>query len=232
MFAYGSYLERGTSIGRTSFAIAIIDTLVALMAGMAIFPIVFAHGLEPGAGPGLVFVTLPIAFGKMPAGQIIGLLFFVMLVVAAWTSSISMLEAIVEDDETLTATVAKVGGDRLRILVAEDNHVNQKVIFALLKPLNCQVDVVANGLEAVQQVQYSHYDVVLMDIQMPEMDGPTATQRIRAQGGFYERLPIIALTAHAMQGDEEKARAAGCDDYLTKPIDEDQLFAMLEKYLN
>ena len=82
--------------GPYSFAIAIIDTLVALMAGMAIFPIVFAYGLEPGAGPGLVFVTLPIAFGKMPAGQIVGALFFVMLVVAAWTSSISMLEAIVE----------------------------------------------------------------------------------------------------------------------------------------
>ncbi len=96
VFAYGSYLDGGTSIARTSFAIAIIDTLVALMAGLAIFPIVFAHGLEPGAGPGLVFVTLPIAFGKMPAGQIIGALFFAMLVVAAWTSSISMLEAIVE----------------------------------------------------------------------------------------------------------------------------------------
>ena len=96
VFAYGSYLDGGTSIARTSFAIAIIDTLVALMAGLAIFPIVFAHGLEPGAGPSLVFVTLPIAFGKMPAGQIIGALFFAMLVVAAWTSSISMLEAIVE----------------------------------------------------------------------------------------------------------------------------------------
>ncbi len=96
VFAYGSYLESGTSIAQTSFAIAIIDTLVALMAGLAIFPIVFANGLEAGAGPGLVFVTLPIAFGQMPAGQIIGCLFFIMLVVAAWTSSISMLEAIVE----------------------------------------------------------------------------------------------------------------------------------------
>ncbi len=96
MFAYGSYLESSTSIAQTSFAIAIIDTLVALMAGLAIFPIVFANGLDAAAGPGLVFVTLPIAFGQMPAGQIIGCLFFVMLVVAAWTSSISMLEAIVE----------------------------------------------------------------------------------------------------------------------------------------
>ena len=96
VFAYGSYLDSNSSIATTSFAIAIVDTLVALMAGMAIFPIVFANGMEPGAGPGLVFVTLPIAFGKMPAGQVIGSLFFLMLIVAAWTSSISMLEAIVE----------------------------------------------------------------------------------------------------------------------------------------
>jgi NSS family neurotransmitter:Na+ symporter len=96
VFAYGSYLEASTSIAKTSLAIAIIDTLVALMAGLAIFPIVFANALEPSSGPGLVFVTLPIAFGKMPAGEIFGTVFFVMLVVAAWTSSISMLEAIVE----------------------------------------------------------------------------------------------------------------------------------------
>ncbi len=96
VFAYGSYLDSKASIGVTSVAIAGIDTLVALMAGLAIFPIVFANGLEAGSGPGLVFVTLPIAFGQMPGGQIIGTLFFVMLVFAAWTSSISMLEAIVE----------------------------------------------------------------------------------------------------------------------------------------
>ncbi len=96
VFAYGSYLDAKASIVTTSFAIAGIDTLVALMAGLAIFPIVFANGMEAGAGPGLVFVTLPIAFGQMPGGQLIGTLFFVMLVFAAWTSSISMLEAIVE----------------------------------------------------------------------------------------------------------------------------------------
>ncbi len=96
VFAYGSYLDAKSSIATTSVAIAFIDTLVALMAGLAIFPIVFANGLEAGSGPGLVFVTLPIAFGQMPGGQIIGTLFFIMLVFAAWTSSISMLEAIVE----------------------------------------------------------------------------------------------------------------------------------------
>jgi NSS family neurotransmitter:Na+ symporter len=89
---YGSYLPKGASITQTSVTIALMDTVVALLAGMAIFPIVFASGLEPGAGPGLVFLTLPIAFGGMPGGVLFGTLFFVLLVFAAWTSAISLIE--------------------------------------------------------------------------------------------------------------------------------------------
>ncbi len=89
---YGSYLPHKASIASTTFYIAGADTLVALLAGMAIFPIIFANGLEPGAGPGLVFVTLPIAFGQMDGGLIIGTLFFVLLTFAAWSSSISLIE--------------------------------------------------------------------------------------------------------------------------------------------
>jgi len=96
MLAYGSYLPKGVSIGRSVFAICVADTLVALIAGLAIFPLVFAHGLEPGAGPGLVFQTLPLALGQMGGGVVFGTLFFVLLVVAAWTSSISILEPMVE----------------------------------------------------------------------------------------------------------------------------------------
>ncbi len=92
IMVYGSYLPDDASIAQTSVTIALADTLVALMAGMAIFPIVFAHGLEPGAGPGLIFQTLPIAFGNMPAGTLFGTLFFVLLVFAAWTSAISLIE--------------------------------------------------------------------------------------------------------------------------------------------
>jgi len=92
MMAYGAYLPEGTSIAKTSILVAIADTGVALLAGLAIFPIVFANGLEPGVGPGLVFVTLPIAFGQMPFGQLIGALFFVMLLIAALTSAISISE--------------------------------------------------------------------------------------------------------------------------------------------
>ncbi|MBI3188870.1 MAG: sodium-dependent transporter [Gammaproteobacteria bacterium] len=89
---YGSYLPNGVSIAKTSLVIVSADTTVALLAGMAIFPIVFAHGLEPASGAGLIFKTLPIAFGQMDAGVLIGTLFFVLLVFAAWSSSISLIE--------------------------------------------------------------------------------------------------------------------------------------------
>lgn len=92
IMAYGSYLPASVSIARSSLIIALMDTTVALLAGMAIFPIVFAHGLEPAAGPGLVFLTLPIAFGNIPGGLLFGTLFFVLLVFAAWTSAISLIE--------------------------------------------------------------------------------------------------------------------------------------------
>ncbi len=92
IMVYGSYLPERTSIARTSITIAFLDTLVALLAGMAIFPIVFVNGLEPGAGPGLIFQTLPIAFGHMPGGALFGTLFFLLLVFAAWTSAISLIE--------------------------------------------------------------------------------------------------------------------------------------------
>jgi len=92
IMVYGSYLPENTSIASASFAVAFMDTLVALMAGMIIFPIVFANGLEAGAGPGLIFKTLPLAFGSMNYGTLFGTLFFVLLVFAAWTSSISLIE--------------------------------------------------------------------------------------------------------------------------------------------
>jgi NSS family neurotransmitter:Na+ symporter len=92
IMAYGAYVPDHASITGATITIAAADTLVALLAGMAIFPIVFASGLEPGAGPGLIFQTLPIAFGNMPGGQLFGSVFFVLLVFAAWSSAISLVE--------------------------------------------------------------------------------------------------------------------------------------------
>ncbi len=93
MMAYGAYIDRDTPLPKTAATVAGADTLVALTAGLMIFPLLFAYGLEPGGGPGLVFMTLPIAFGQMPGGQILGTTFFVLLFFAALTSSIGMLEA-------------------------------------------------------------------------------------------------------------------------------------------
>ena len=89
---YGSYLPDDASIGSTSLQVALADTVVAILAGLAIFPIVFANNLEPGQGPGLIFNTLPLAFGHMPGGMFFGFLFFTLLVFAAWTSAISLIE--------------------------------------------------------------------------------------------------------------------------------------------
>ncbi len=92
IMVYGSYLPQDASITKTTFMIAGADTAVALTAGMVIFPIVFGNGLEPGCGPGLIFQTLPLAFGHMPGGIFFGTLFFILLTFAAWTSSISLIE--------------------------------------------------------------------------------------------------------------------------------------------
>jgi len=93
IMAYGAYMPAHASIGRTVISIGILDTVVALCAGLAIFPIVFANPpLQPGAGPGLLFVSLPIAFSAMPLGEIFGTLFFILVSLAAWTSSVSLIE--------------------------------------------------------------------------------------------------------------------------------------------
>lgn len=92
IMAYGAYLPEGTSIARTSIAVVLADTLMALMAGLVIFPIVFANGLNPDSGPGLIFVTLPLAFGQMWGGTLVAPVFFLLLTFAAWTSAIGLLE--------------------------------------------------------------------------------------------------------------------------------------------
>jgi CheY-like chemotaxis protein len=106
-----------------------------------------------------------------------------------------------------------------RVLVAEDNLTNQKVVAAVLKKLGYQADIVQNGREAVEAFGTQRYDVVLMDVAMPEMDGMEATQQIRQlEEESATHIPIIAMTAHAMSDDRARCLASGMDDYLTKPI--------------
>jgi signal transduction histidine kinase/DNA-binding response OmpR family regulator/PAS domain-containing protein len=108
--------------------------------------------------------------------------------------------------------------DQLRILVAEDNAINQKVVLRILNRLGYRADISANGLEVLEALMRQTYDVVLMDVQMPEMDGLEATQLIRKQWPLVRQPHIIALTANAMKGDEEMCLAAGMNDYISKPV--------------
>ena len=117
----------------------------------------------------------------------------------------------------------------LRILLAEDNAVNQKVALRLLERMGYRADVAANGLEALAALQRQPYDVVLMDVQMPEMDGLEASRRIKGNWPPGARPRIIAMTANAMQGDRERCLAAGMDDYITKPIRTEALVAALSQ---
>ncbi len=112
----------------------------------------------------------------------------------------------------------------------DDNSITQLVARELLGLAGLATDIANNGREAVEMVAARDYDLVLMDIQMPEMDGFTAAREIRSQPQ-YERLPIIAMTALAMQGDREKSLAAGMNDHVTKPIDAHELYATLVRWL-
>ena len=139
--------------------------------------------------------------------------------------STDMVDAFSDD-----STIADVGRP-LRILVAEDDAINQRIIAAILQHIDCGVDIVANGREAVEAAARTRYDVILMDIQMPVMDGLMATQAIRQFEGECGRVPIIAVTANTVMDTHKEYVAAGLDDYLPKPIDLDTISAVIARYV-
>ena len=117
----------------------------------------------------------------------------------------------------------------MKILIVEDVEYNRDLLVQLLEE-EYEVVTAADGAAGIEAAARERPDLILMDLSLPGVDGWEATRRLKAEPET-EAIPVIALTAHAMQGDEERARACGCDDYLTKPIDEDQLFGKLARLL-
>jgi two-component system, cell cycle response regulator DivK len=118
---------------------------------------------------------------------------------------------------------------RKTILVIEDNELNRDLLIQILEDFYTVI-VAVDGADGVAQADARRPDLILMDFGMPVMDGWEATRRIKAQAGLRD-IPIIAITSHAMVGDEEKARVAGCDDYMAKPINEAELLAKIRHFL-
>ncbi|MGB9521845.1 MAG: response regulator, partial [Anaerolineales bacterium] len=128
-------------------------------------------------------------------------------------------------------TISEYACSQCRILLVEDNPVNQKVAVKLLTKAGFSVDTASNGIEALKLLQEGKYQLILMDVQMPEMDGFETTQRIREMDTPLRDIPIIAMTAHALKGDREKCIEVGMNDYISKPIDHQELLEVLSKWI-
>lgn len=121
---------------------------------------------------------------------------------------------------------------KTKILIVEDNLINQKLIIKILEKLSYKADIANNGLEALKKVESNKYDLIFMDVQMPEMSGLEATQKIRENNKFSsDKLIIIAMTANAMLGDKEKCLKSGMNDYISKPISLDKVEAIIFKWV-
>ena len=134
-------------------------------------------------------------------------------------------------DAIVSRPVAPLLPGRAQVLLAEDNKVNQLVAKILLERMGCRVDIVENGMAACRAVQNGAYDLVLMDCQMPMMNGFEATERIRGFEKSGRRTPIIALTAGVLQGERERCYASGMDDFVGKPISSKELVKAVERWI-
>jgi signal transduction histidine kinase/CheY-like chemotaxis protein len=199
--------------GGTGLGLSIVKRLAEMMDGQA--------GVDSREGEGSTFwftATLPIAATQ-------GIATTPMLQSSTLGPGLEQLSI-----EGNMAAVPRPRGPH-RVLLAEDNLVNEKIACRVLQKFGYEVEPVRNGREAVNAWASGGYDIILMDCQMPELDGYEATREIRSRERPGERIPIVALTAHAMKGDDLKCKAAGMDDHLTKPLDRSLLYQCLQKYL-
>jgi CheY-like chemotaxis protein/HPt (histidine-containing phosphotransfer) domain-containing protein len=208
--------------GGETFDVAVLDMVMPEMDGLALAHEIHQRRHEPELP--LVLLT---SLGRLPRGETTRM-FAVQLAKPVKASQLynALLKALAEhagQPQVEQASDQPKPRSSLRILLAEDNAVNQKVALRLLDQLGYHADVVSNGLEALDALERQPYDVVLMDVQMPELDGLGATRRIRARWSADERPRIIAMTANAMPEDREACFAAGMDDYVPKPIRPEEL---------
>jgi two-component system, sensor histidine kinase and response regulator len=146
-------------------------------------------------------------------------------------SSSGSFERLTSQSAGAAATGGAMSPIRARVLLVEDQEVNQKVASLRLQQMGCRVDIAANGIEALEMIAILPYDVVFMDCQMPEMDGYEATRRIRQLEDGGTRVPIVAMTAHAMQGDRDHCLKAGMDDYISKPVMPQAMYETLLRWV-
>ncbi len=210
-----------------SFDLAVLDMHMPGMDGLALARQI--HALRP-ALPLVLFSSL----GRREAGDTEGLFKAYLSKPLRQTQLFDTLVGLLGHGSAMPAKHQPATLDAgmatrhpLRILVAEDNVVNQKLALRLLQQMGYRADLAGNGIEAIESIARQLYDVVLMDVQMPEMDGLEASRRITARWPAGRRPRIVAMTANAMQGDRAACLAAGMDDYISKPIRVDQLVAAL-----
>ena len=220
----------GDAAAHESFDLAILDMHMPEMDGLEL-------ARRVRAGHAMLPLVLFSSLGRREAGDAESLFNAYLAKPVRQSQLFDTLVSLLARDAVAKPQVAKAAAPRLdpgmaarhplRILLAEDNVVNQKLAMRLLQQMGYRADLASNGIEAVESVERQPYDVVLMDVQMPELDGLDATRRIRGLGRAHDGLRIVAMTANAMQGDRQMCLEAGMDDYLTKPIRVDKLVEAL-----
>ncbi|QLI83094.1 PAS domain S-box protein [Chitinibacter fontanus] len=220
----------------TGFAVAVIDMQLPEMDGLAL-----ANELHSIAGyeqlP-LILLTSMAVQGLAADAKAAGYSAFLTKPIRqnqlyfALEEALKMRHVAIEDKQLVTVHLMQeqLAAQKPYVLLAEDNPINQKVAVLMLEKLGCRVDVAANGLSAFEAAQQHSYDLVLMDCQMPEMDGFAATRAIRALGAGFTVLPIVALTANAFQSDIDECMQAGMNDFVSKPIRADELQRVLIRW--
>ncbi len=161
----------------------------------------------------------------------IGSTFYFTAIFDLFDAEGGLRDALIPDIKSVVSNAAQYREGHEQILLVEDNHINQIIATELLEKVGYNIDVANNGQEALDMLEVKKYDLVLMDIQMPIMDGLVATQKIREQEK-YAKLPIIAMSAHAMKGDKEMSISYGMNDHITKPISPDILYMTVSMWLD